>query len=226
MASNGVTELWLRVPSPRGMIHYRPLPAQAEFHADTETKHRWFCGGMGCVAAETLIGGVPAAERAAGSVDTLFGPAEATATYLKGRAPLYRVATRSGRVVEVTDEHRFLTPVGWRQLRHLAVGDVIAADGSGSDPTGSRTGEGSRAGCSLGLHRNDGLPSPEEVVGLAAVVVHWLSPASFPLAVARTRRPISRASCDTEAAKTTPDHFIGHAVVFGNLGARFSRQIP
>jgi hypothetical protein len=65
-----------------------------------------------------------------------------------------------------------------------------------------------------------------DFVGLAAVVVHWLSPASFPLAVARTRRPISRASCDTEAAKTTPDHFIGHAVVFGNLGARFSRQIP
>ncbi len=58
MASKGVTELWLRVPSANGMIHYKPLPAQMEFHSDTETKHRWYCGGMG--AGKTRAGTVEA----------------------------------------------------------------------------------------------------------------------------------------------------------------------
>lgn len=44
--ANGVSEIWLRVPTERGMIPYRPLPAQAEFHAD-DSKFRWLCGGVG-----------------------------------------------------------------------------------------------------------------------------------------------------------------------------------
>jgi hypothetical protein len=55
--SKGVTELWLRVPSSNGMIVYRPLPSQYEFHADP-SKFRWYVGGMG--AGKSLAGCVEA----------------------------------------------------------------------------------------------------------------------------------------------------------------------
>jgi replicative DNA helicase len=39
----------------------------------------------------------------------------------------YRLTTRSGRSIEVTDNHPFLTGSGWRELRSLAIGDRVAA---------------------------------------------------------------------------------------------------
>ena len=42
-----------------------------------------------------------------------------------GEQPCMRVRTRSGRVVDVTPQHPFLTPAGWIPLRHLRAGDRI-----------------------------------------------------------------------------------------------------
>ncbi|MEQ8767196.1 MAG: terminase family protein [Planctomycetota bacterium] len=91
-------------------------------------------GGYGCVAAETIVGGLPIAERKDASLlRTLAGPAYASASHLKGRAALYRVATRRGREVVVTAHHRFLTPHGWRRLAELAEGDVIGGSAPEDD---------------------------------------------------------------------------------------------
>src|SRR3989442_77428 len=43
-----------------------------------------------------------------------------------GIKPVYRVRTASGREVETTLTHPFLTPTGWRPLAELSVGDAIA----------------------------------------------------------------------------------------------------
>src|SRR5690606_14463549 len=46
-----------------------------------------------------------------------------------GFKPVYRVRTRSGRVVRTTASHPFLTPVGWRPLADLAVGQHVGVPG-------------------------------------------------------------------------------------------------
>jgi replicative DNA helicase len=43
-----------------------------------------------------------------------------------GEKPVYRVTTRSGRTIECTDGHRFLTISGWRKLSDLPPGKQIA----------------------------------------------------------------------------------------------------
>src|SRR3989441_4902954 len=43
-----------------------------------------------------------------------------------GIKPVYRVRTASGREVETTRSHPFLTPSGWRPLADVVVGDLIA----------------------------------------------------------------------------------------------------
>src|SRR3990167_886189 len=103
---------------------------QAAFR-NSAALYRGFVGGRGCVAADTLIEGTPVADRSqSGLVRTLAGPTLAGASFLKGRAPLYRVATRSCAKVTVTLQHRFLTPTGWRTLASLHVGAAVAADGT------------------------------------------------------------------------------------------------
>ena len=103
---------------------------QAAFR-NSAALYRGFVGGRGCVAADTLIEGTPVADRSqSGLVRTLAGPTLAGASFLKGRAPLYRVATRSCAKVTVTLQHRFLTPTGWRPLASLHVGAAVAADGT------------------------------------------------------------------------------------------------
>jgi hypothetical protein len=90
---------------------------------DLDRLRRGMSGIMGCVAADTVIDGIPIAERTSVDyVETLYGHEIASAGFLKGQADLFRVVT-------VTAAHRFLTPTGWRQLSRLRVGDVIAADG-------------------------------------------------------------------------------------------------
>jgi phage terminase large subunit-like protein len=49
------------------------------------------------------------------------------APFLKGKDALYEVTTRNGLTIHVTDQHRFLTPDGWRRLAELGTGDKIAA---------------------------------------------------------------------------------------------------
>lgn len=46
--------------------------------------------------------------------------------YADGYKPLYRVTTRSGRSIRITEEHPLLTGRGWRPLTEIAIGDRIA----------------------------------------------------------------------------------------------------
>jgi len=100
--------------------------------------------GRGCVAGHTLIY-LPLEDRheridvltAAGKPITVLaltadGPAPAVtegAPFLKGVAGLYVVATEDGQVITVTDEHRFLTPEGWRQVADVRAGSLLRAPG-------------------------------------------------------------------------------------------------
>jgi len=103
-------------------------PVQKMF-VDSRTIYKGYVGGIGCVAPETIIAGIPAGDRKyPGGVNTLFGPAVASAAFPMWRADIYRVKTQAGREVAVTLDHQFLTPTGWRPLRHLGVGVAIAAD--------------------------------------------------------------------------------------------------
>ena len=43
-----------------------------------------------------------------------------------GVKDVYEVTTKSGRKVQVTNNHPFLTPTGWKDLQYLSVGDFIA----------------------------------------------------------------------------------------------------
>lgn len=55
-----------------------------------------------------------------------FVNAEVTDFYRNGRKPVWAVRTKSGRRVEVTGKHPFLTPSGWVELRHLGLGEFVA----------------------------------------------------------------------------------------------------
>jgi replicative DNA helicase len=91
-----------------------------------------------CVAADTEVvladGTVTTIEDvvrgARGPVVTLgsdarFGAAQPSAYVDDGLKPVFRVTTRSGRVVETTITHPFLTIDGWKRLGEIAVGDGI-----------------------------------------------------------------------------------------------------
>ncbi|MFP3901823.1 MAG: DnaB-like helicase N-terminal domain-containing protein, partial [Acidimicrobiia bacterium] len=62
---------------------------------------------------------------AALAVDGRVVPVRPGAFVDDGRKPVYRVRTRSGRVVRTTASHPFLTPGGWRPLADLGVGQHI-----------------------------------------------------------------------------------------------------
>ena len=51
-----------------------------------------------------------------------------------GMKSLYRVTLKSGRTIRCTDGHRFLMVSGWRTLRELSVGDMIAVPRCYSEP--------------------------------------------------------------------------------------------
>jgi len=47
----------------------------------------------------------------------------------KGKSKIYKVIIKTGkknRVMRCTLEHKFYTPTGWKELRHLKVGDLVA----------------------------------------------------------------------------------------------------
>jgi replicative DNA helicase len=53
-------------------------------------------------------------------------PAEVSRAFPTGRKPVYRLATRLGRMIRATGNHRFRTLQDWRRLDELKVGDRIA----------------------------------------------------------------------------------------------------
>ena len=58
--------------------------------------------------------------------DWKLAPATPSAFIDDGVKPVYRVETRSGRVIRTTAAHPFLTPTGWRQLGDIAVKTRVA----------------------------------------------------------------------------------------------------
>lgn len=120
-------------------------------------------GGKGCIAAETLISGVPTADWNGGSVETLYGREVSSGTFLKGRADLYLVSTQEGKEVVVTLDHRFLTPTGWHQLRDLSFGDLITVSDTEYDPEMMGKSRDFQDCYFSGSHPCGGLPSPVQV---------------------------------------------------------------
>ncbi len=121
-----------------------------------ERLRRGCSGIMACVSADTLVDGIPIAERTKPAlVNTTLGPAWASPSFCEGQADLFRVVTQSGDWVLATVSHRFLTPVGWRQLQDLHVGSLIAVDDSENGQNWMETPPGSLADCYLGLRPYD-----------------------------------------------------------------------
>lgn len=119
--------------------HCRPEQRLPEWAWDV-----WlYLAGRGCVAPWTRVY-LPAEDRweridalaAAGrSIDVLAlgedGPVVARtdgAPFLKGHADYWEVTLEGGQVITVTDQHRFLTPQGWRPLASVRVGQLLAAE--------------------------------------------------------------------------------------------------
>ena len=134
-----------------------------------------------------------------------FRPHRAVMTFKKGVADLYRVTLDDGRVITVTDEHRFLTPQGWCTLRdRLATGDLLAcghradatphASGDAYVPCGLRRAEDCLDHCWLGYDRRDAL------LPLARGIYRQLSPSPIG-ACAHTRLP-----SHTDGQEPSPSH--------------------
>jgi replicative DNA helicase len=83
---------------------------------EIRTAEAWFeAGAAGSTVWCTTLDGTGAA------VPAPFG-----GFYSDGYKPLFRVTTRSGRAIRITEEHPLLTGKGWRPLSDIAVGDRIA----------------------------------------------------------------------------------------------------
>jgi hypothetical protein len=104
-------------------------------------------GGVGCLAPGTLIYDPVSdtetpVEEIEGTHTVLawtgdgFTPAQAGEPYVKGVEEIYRVTMASGREIEVTGRHAFLTPNGYRRLEDLHVGSPLCSTG-GPDPISS-----------------------------------------------------------------------------------------
>ena len=110
---------------------FRLHKVQYDFH-HSKALYRSFMGGIGCLAPETILGGVPVGDltSSAGECQTLLGASPRSPSFCKGKDDLYRVTMESGRTVLVTLGHRFLTPKGWLPLSKLGIGFLLASDGS------------------------------------------------------------------------------------------------
>lgn len=122
-------------------ITYRDLIAPAFYDLWNDVWARkypeiWLAGGRGCVDASTLIetpkGKIPIAEFKGGDVysyDTerrWIVKAKADCPQRYTEEDLYEVKVYGGDSILVTDEHKFLTPRGWKMTKELRSNEVIA----------------------------------------------------------------------------------------------------
>ena len=189
-------------------------PSQRQWW-DLPNKVCLFVGGYGCLRGDTLIEGVPVAERSASSVRTLSGWASASQGYLKGQAELYRVTTRRGQTAVATLDHRFLTPLGWRPLSQLAVGAAIGGSAYAHDLRDSRTGSGWTARCFGGSHQHDA----QLILAAAGHCSTWLS--SVP-----NTSVLGRASYRHARIDSSPEELLQHPVVIEALRSRKEHAEP
>ncbi|HUD11348.1 MAG TPA: hypothetical protein VMS08_02980 [Candidatus Saccharimonadia bacterium] len=120
-----------------------------------------------CADGDTLVEGVPIGDCVQPEyVRTALGQSPASAPFRRGQADLWRVQLQSGKQISVTDGHRFLTPAGWRSLKLLSVGDVIATDGNLCENSGLETPTSLTDRYSEYSHLGDELLLPEAVFAL------------------------------------------------------------
>ena len=95
-------------------------------------------GGRGCVSGDTLIDTPSGQVRfdhfqggqiyAVGKHGVVTTHAEKPLKYTKEQ--LYKVTLKNGKSIECTDQHRFLTPLGWRDVSSLILRPLPVADAS------------------------------------------------------------------------------------------------
>lgn len=94
----------------------------------------WLAGGRGCVDGNTPIdtplGSIPIKDFPGGRIFAIDHKGAITTAFAckpirYTKEPLYRVALDDVSIL-ATDEHRFLTPNGWKPLKHLTSRDLIA----------------------------------------------------------------------------------------------------
>lgn len=153
--------------------------------ADSRCGINLFMGGRGCVAPWTRIydptsgrheridvlaaRGAPITVLARDASGRLVSTRTDGAPFLKGVASLYEVTLTGGRVITVTDHHRFLTPRGWRRLADVREGQLLAvaphvpptatASDQSAFPAGGLRSSQTAVGCSDGCptcRRSDG----------------------------------------------------------------------
>ena len=100
----------------------------------------WLAGGRGCVDGDTLISTPSGSVRIRdfkGGVVYAYDDARrkieravADAAKCYSEENLYEVCTRGGKSILVTDEHRFLTPFGWKMTKELKRDDPIVDGGN------------------------------------------------------------------------------------------------
>jgi DNA polymerase-3 subunit alpha len=61
--------------------------------------------------------------------DGRLRPARVKDVHLSGIQPVWKITLADGRTVTATANHRFMAADGWRQVRHLSVGDALVVDG-------------------------------------------------------------------------------------------------
>ena len=107
-------------------------------------REQWFAGGRGCVDGETLIstpnGEVKIKDFKGGEVFAFDGEKIRAVYACRPRRytkeEIFEVKTEDGRSILVTDEHRFLTPCGWKMTKELrACDDVCLSRSTRHAPT-------------------------------------------------------------------------------------------
>jgi phage terminase large subunit-like protein len=107
---------------------YHPTEKHKNFIAD-KSRFSAIFGGRGCISGDTLVDGIPIADRTSiGEVDTLFGRELASPGFLKGQDDLYLIKTKLGSQIKVTPQHRFLTLDGWKCLAELSYSSLLVSD--------------------------------------------------------------------------------------------------
>lgn len=124
-----LSDIQLEAITYAGQRHSQELP-------DGKVPEYWI--GDGCVAGSTRVfnpvtGKHVPIEEISGETHVLsltekgFVVRRATASFIKGVAELYEVEIENGNKVTVTDNHKFLTPFGWKRiLDGILIGDVLA----------------------------------------------------------------------------------------------------
>ena len=126
--------LWNRDDLPEKMFVKHPWAEQI-VHECINEKYLAIGGAASCVAGDTrmlnpLTGESPTIQSLCESntrpwVQTLNGPVLADVPYLKGTKQLFEYKLSNGGSFRCTEDHRLLTPFGWRYAKQTTVGSEI-----------------------------------------------------------------------------------------------------